>query len=425
MTEIRAFRGLSYAPTYLAPKVLAPPFDVIDQAARDRLLAASPYNVVRIDKGPEGHDEGWYAEAAEIKARWLADRVLTQSLEPALYGYRQEFSVGNQVRSRVGLIAAVRLMPWGQGIHPHERTRTGDRRDRLLHMRAVQAQMSPVFGIYSDPEGTTELLLTQPAGGALLTGSIDGVFHTFWRIGDPAMIAEARSLFRGRDIVIADGHHRYETALAYQAERRAAEGESRAIRPYDYVMMYLARAEAPGLTILPTHRIIVGAQELDQEAFLHGLHAHFELRPLWDRLGWAEIVAEASRGSVAFGLALPDMGAYVLRLRDPSRLSAIAPDAPPEAQRLDVTALETQILEPLLGISAASLAAGERVSYTIDADAAMQAVATRQAQAAFLLNPTTVEQVWQVASRGLTMPQKSTYFYPKPLTGLIFHPLIG
>ena len=425
MPEIRAFRGLRYAPDHLAAKTLAPPFDVIDEAARRRLLAGSPYNVVRIDKGPQGHGESWYREAAELKAEWLAAGILQRDETPALYGYRQVFVVDGQERERIGLIAAMRLQPWGRGIHPHERTRTGDRADRLMHMRALGANMSPVFGLYSDPKGETDPLLRVPSDALLLEAEIEGVRQSFWRIGDGETVAALQALLAQRDIVIADGHHRYETALAYQAERRAAEGDPDSPQPYDYVMMYLTRAEAPGLAILPTHRIVRGEQELDQESLLHSLHADFELRPLWNRALWQQALAQAARDSVALGLALPDMGAFVLRLRDPDRLAAIAPEAPQELRRLDVTVLEKLLLEPLMGISPQSLAAGERVSYSIDADAAMAAVAAHEAQAAILLNPTTVDQVWQAACHGVTMPQKSTYFYPKLLTGLVFHPLVA
>ncbi len=425
MPEIRPFRGLRYAPTHLAAEVLAPPFDVIDGQGRQRLLEASPHNVVRIDKGPQGHDESWYAQAAEIKAQWLQDGILQQDDTPALYGYRQVYTVDGQERQRLGLIAAVRLQPWGRGIHPHELTRTGDRADRLKHMRALGANMSPVFGLYSDPEGETDALLQREGEPLLMDAELDGVAQSFWRITDAAAVAGLQRFLAQSEVVIADGHHRYETALAYQAERRAAEGDPEGIQAYDYVMMYLTRAEAPGLTILPTHRIIVGAQELNQESLLHELHVDFEMRPLWDRSHWQQALAEAAGDGVALALVLPDMGAYILRLRDRNRLGILAPDAPPELRSLDVTVLQKLILGPLLGISAQSLAAGEGVSYTIDAHAAMAAVDARQAQAAFLLNATTVAQVWQAASHGMTMPQKSTYFYPKLLTGLVFYPLLA
>ncbi len=423
MAEIQPFRGLHYAPARLSAQVLAPPFDVIDEPLREQLLAASSYNVVRIDKGPAEHDESWYEQAAATKATWLREGILEQDDTPAFYGYRQVFQVDSQERERIGFIAAVRLQPWGQGIHPHEHTRASDRADRLRHMQALSAQMSPVFGLFSDPQGEVEPLLSCPGDPLLAETQIDGVTHSFWRITDPQTLAALQSFLAPREIVIADGHHRYETALAYQTERRAAEGDPAEIRPYDYVMMYLTRAEAPGLTILPTHRLLLGEEAVDEEALLHALHTDFELRPLWDKARWRQALAEAAQGSVALGLVLPHMGTFVLRLRDAARLAAAAPEAPPELRSLDVTILQKLILEPLMDISAESLAAGERVHYTIDAHQAIAAVARGEAQAAFLLNPTSVQQVWQAACHGLTMPQKSTYFYPKLLTGLVFRPL--
>ncbi len=423
MPEIQPFRGLRFSDTHLAPEVLAPPFDVIDETARQRLLDGSPHNIVRIDKGPQGHDEDWYQEAAEIKSQWIEAGVLVRDETPALYGYRQRFSLDGQEYERTGLIGAVRLQPWGQGIHPHERTRTGDRADRLMHMRAVRANMSPVFGIYRDPDGTIETLLAPPSGLLLDEAEVDGVEQSFWRIDDPAALALLSCLIGERDVVIADGHHRYETALAYQAERRQADGNPSQDQPYDYVMMYLTRAEAPGLRILPTHRVIHGVGELDQERLLHSLHADFDIRPLWNPENWAHILSVAAQDTVALGLAMRDMGTFILQLRDPGRLRVVAPDLPPELLRLDVSVLEKLILGPHLEISVESLAAGERVTYTVDAEAALEAVKSHQAQVAFLLNPTTVDQIWQVATHGMTMPQKSTYFYPKLLTGLVIYPL--
>ncbi len=422
MPEIQPFRGLRFSQEHLAPDVLAPPFDVIDEATRHSLLDRSPHNVVRIDKGPQGHDASWYQEAAQIKAQWIEDGVLVQDETPAFYGYRQRFTLDEVAYERVGLIGAVRLQPWGQGIHPHERTRTGDRADRLLHMRAVAANMSPVFGIYRDPDGVIEVLLAPPDELLLEEVVVDGVTQSFWRIDDPAALSALSGLLSERDIVIADGHHRYETALTYQAERRQADGDPPDTQPYDYVMMYLTRAEAPGLRILPTHRVIQGP-EVDQESLLHKLHADFDIRPLWNPENWAHILSVAAEDTVALGLSLPDMGNYVLQMRDPGGLRSVNPDLPQELLRLDVTVLERLILEPHLGISIESLAAGERVTYTVDAEAALQAVKSRQAQAAFLLNPTTIDQTWQVATHGMTMPQKSTYFYPKLLTGLVIYPL--
>jgi uncharacterized protein (DUF1015 family) len=423
MPEIKPFRGLRFSPAHLAPEVLAPPFDVIDEPTRQRLLDGSPHNVVRIDKGPQGHDEAWYQEAADTKARWIDTGILAQDETPALYGYRQLLTLDGVEHERTGLIAAVRLQSWGQGIHPHERTRTGDRADRLMHMRAVHANMSPVFGIFRDPEAVIEGLLAPPDELLLDQAKVDSVAQSFWRIDDPAAVALLCCLMSERDIVIADGHHRYETALAYQAERRQAEGDPAGDQPYDYVMMYLTRAEAPGLCILPTHRIIHGDGELDQERLLHSLHAEFDIRPLWNPGNWAQLLSMAAQDTVALGLALRDMGNYVLQLRDPERLRALAPGLPQELARLDVTILENLILGPHLGISAESLAAGERVTYTVDAEVALEAIKSRQAQAAFLLNSTSVDQIWQVATHGMTMPQKSTYFYPKLLTGLVIYPL--
>ncbi len=421
MVTVLPFHGLRYAPELVAASLFAPPYDVIDPRQRLAHLAGNPNNIVHIDLGPD-QDPAWYAEAARIRDRWLAERVLLREPQPALYGYQQHFAVGDKPYVRTGLLGTVRLAEWGRGIHPHERTRVGPRQDRLNLMRALRAQSSPVFGMYRDPSDEIGRWLTPPAQPDVDVTDAEGVRHLFWPITDGAALGALTAALARRDVVIADGHHRYETALAYRAERRAAEGNPGEQRPYDAVLMYLTSAESDGLRILAAHRV-VHAPIADPQALLNALRADFDLLALESAAHLSAAVTQTAPGEIAFGLCLGRAGAWLLKLRDRAAAQRHAGGLPAEIATLDVVALQDMILAPHLGISAQALAHDDSVSYTVNAEEACESVHAGRAQAAFILNPTRIDQVWHAALKGVTMPQKSTYFWPKLLTGLVLNPL--
>jgi uncharacterized protein (DUF1015 family) len=421
MVECLPLRGLLYAAHHTDGSCFAPPYDVIDARQQRRLLERNPFNVVRLILGQDPTDAEWHAAAAATLRRWTNEGVLQRDPAPAFYGYRQTFALpdGSQ-RVRAGLLGRVCLREWGDGIHRHERTRVGPRADRLRLMRAARANLSPVFGLYPDPHAELVAWLEPPA--ALLIDYVDdeGVRQQFWRIADPEAIQAISQGMAQREVVIADGHHRYETALAYRAERRAAEGDPRDPQPYDYVLMYLCAAESSGLCILPTHRVITQRVAIDAARLFSALSADFEIVRLESPELLTETLLGQQNGMPVFGLCLPDVGAWTLRLRDlSSARRAAGATAPVEVADLDVSVLQNSILTPHLGITPDLVATDERVAYTIDAQEACTQVAQGQASAVFVLNPTTVAQVFRAARAGVTMPQKSTYFYPKLLTGLV------
>ncbi len=425
MANVQPLRGLRYSRAHSRAGVYAPPYDVIDPAMRRALLAADPYNVVGIDLGPKPDDPAWYAEAAATKRRWLGEGVLARDAQPAFYGYQQTFRVPTgETLVRTGLIGRVELRAWGDGVHPHERTRLGPRADRLALMRATGAQTSPVFGMYHDPRGDATRWLVPPSDPLLDFVDAEGVRQVFWAITDAQATQAITAALAEREIVIADGHHRYETALAYRTGRREAEGDPAGVQPYDYALMYLAAAEDPGLRILATHRVVSGPDEsFGAGALLGGVQRHFDARRAEGAAPLHEAIAQSAGDGVAIGMCLPGGERWVLRLRAPeAALQAAEGHMAPDLALLDVAVLQNLILAPLLGLTAEVLAATERVSYTIHEDEACRAV-TGGALAAFILNPTSMDQVWRTALHGVTMPQKSTYFYPKLLTGLVFNPL--
>lgn len=425
MVVFQPLQAIIYQPALAGEAAFAPPYDVIDATQLAALRAASPYNVSRLILGPTLDAEDWHDAAAATLQQWLAEGALRRVARPAYYGYQQTFALPDGRRAtRSGLLGRLRLTSWGQGIHRHEHTRARAREDRLRLLRATRCNLSPVFGLAADPDGALCGHLAPPQRPWLDYTDADGVRQVAWPIYDPAQVAAIGRALAGREVVIADGHHRYETALAYRDERRRAEGDPAGERSYDYVLVYLAALEDPGLCILPTHRVIAPGPHLDPAALLRGLQADFALTRCDDVGALLRSLGELRDDGPAFACCLGAAGSWLLTPHDPSTLRQhLGQGLPAELAALDVVALQRLILEPRLGISVQDLVQGERVWYTIDALQAQRAVQEGRAGAAFLLNPTTVAQVWQAAIHGVTMPQKSTYFHPKLLTGLVLNPL--
>jgi len=404
VADVRPFRALRYAAA-AGPlgRLVAPPYDVISPEERRGYLAASPYNAVRLILPEVG-----YEEVGAMIASWRESGVLEQAEEPSLIAWTQTFALGDGVpRERRTILGAVGLEPYERRVvRPHERTHAGPKEDRLRLTRAVGANLSPVFGLYPDPEGAAWAALA-PTGppDAELTDH-EGTVHRLWRVTDPAALAGVAEAMRDRWILIADGHHRYETALAYRDERRAAAAGN-GPAPYDRVLMGLTALDDPGLVVLPTHRVL--------NRWPDGAGAAFASRRAG---GLDELLADlagAPDDAPALGLLLPD---------GPRLLTGPPHADPSPGARLDVTALERDVLVPHLGADQAALTADGTLSYTKDPNEAARLVASGTAAAAVLLRPIAKPAVAAVAEAGETMPQKSTYFHPKLLTGVAFHSLV-
>lgn len=433
MADVRPFRSLRYDPAVAGDpsRLIAPPYDVIGADEQRRLYAASPYNVVRLEYGEERPDDApgrdRYARAAADLRRWREGGALVLDEQPRFYLYEQEFSHDGR-RRRHALMAIVRLEPWDSGvILPHERTLPRPKEDRLRLLRAVRANISPVFGLYRDRRALGEL--TEPSGPPLLEAKTpDGQIHRLFAV-PPEHGDDIRSALASRAIYIADGHHRYETALAYRDERRAHAEVWTGEEPENFVLMALVAADDPGLVVLPTHRLLhppVVPHDLAPR-----LSRFFEIEDVtpksWDGTALLRLLARlaaAGRGTVAFGvLGLEEQRYHLMRLISFDAIEPLLPpDKPAVWKRLDVAVLQHVVLKACLGIDENAVAGGEVVSYTEDADQARIAVERGRARLAFLLNPTPVEQILAVADAGERMPQKSTYFYPKLATGLVLYP---
>ena len=437
MPEIRPFRALRYDRSTIEDEslVLAPPYDVIDPDEHERLLARHPANVVRLElpRGEPGDErDDRYRRAARTLAAWRSDGTLHKDPHPSIYVYEQAYLVpGTEVpRVQRGYFARLRLETFGPaaGVLPHERTMAGPREDRYKLLRATGVNTSPVVALYDDRGGVGRPILDEltrrPADLDIFDE--DDVRHRLWAVpadGDAAaIVAPLLAVAAAGPVTIADGHHRYETALRYRDERRMSRSceEDPA---FDYLLTLLIDAVAEPLTVLPTHRLLRNLDDEGVARLLDGLEAFFEVRRdvgRDDLRGRFEAIATEPGGAGRFGLWTRSGGAILV-----ARRHAFEPWLPAggEAVRgLDVTLLGVT-LERLAGIDAEALAAGA-VAYTKSADEALDAVDAGRdgTDAAFLLEPTPVASILAVAADGDVMPQKSTYFYPKALTGLVINP---
>ena len=437
MPDLRPFRALRYEPSRVRDlaAVVAPPYDVIDPEMRARLVARDPANVVRLDMPVEELGDGpddRYRRAARTLAAWRSDGTLRKDPQPSIYVYEQRYLVPGTERERTqrGFFARLRLEPYGpdSGVLPHERTLSGPKEDRYKLLRATGVNTSPVVVLFDDTSGSTEDRLAAVAGGPpdLDISDDDGVCHRMWSLpasGDgPASIVAGSLLEAGgaAPVTIADGHHRYETALRYRDERRMSRSCDED-PPFDYVLALMLEATRQELTVLPTHRLVRRIGSGGAEHLLARAPELFDIEPIEssDAMKAALTGGDAAGGRGRFGLWTRAGGAILTARRD-----AFAPFLPAggvAVRSLDVTLLATA-LDRLAGIDADAVADGA-VGYTKSAEDAIAAVDTGSgADAAFLLEPTPVVSIEAVAREGDVMPQKSTYFYPKALTGLVINP---
>lgn len=420
--RIEPFAGLVYNLKKTGPleQVLAPPYDLIDRVRQDELYARSPYNVIRLELNREPDRYG--ASAATLK-QWRAEGVLERLGQAGFFLYTQLFNHDGQSFQRQGLIVRLRLEEFAPGrILPHERTFSAPKEDRLRLLQATEVNTSSIFGLYPSTHAEVRELLGEVAGRRPLMQARDdlGTRHEVRMITEPAEIVLLQEAFEQLPLLIADGHHRYATALNYRAQRRAANAD--APGPYDYTMMTLVADDDPGLLILPTHRVL---RHLDPAA-VHNFTAHvrqfFALEEYDDADRLMERLRQGERGML--GVALRgEPRLWLLALRDPAMIDLVAPGMNPELRKLDVTLLHSLVFKRLLGIDEAAVRTGSNIEYTIDARAALVAVGAGQAAGAFLLNPPSVADLKRVGEAGETMPEKSTYFFPKLITGLVMNPL--
>jgi uncharacterized protein (DUF1015 family) len=389
-------------------RVAAPPYDVIDARQRAELVARSPYNVVEIDL-PVADDDP-YTHAAAVFDAWRRDGILVRDDEPALWALEQDYAgPDGRRRTRHGFFARVRVEDYGPGrIRPHERTHPGPKEDRLRLTRATRANLSPIFSLYDDPAGAAWAALA-PHLAAPPWGEVtddDGTVHRLWRVADPGAAAAVTATLADAELLIADGHHRYETARVYHAEGGAG-----------HVLMCLVALQDPGLTVFPTHRLLTGLDDARRQALRSTIERDFEIASVP-----SEQLEPTGNGPVRIGyLDGHHRRPLMLTLRDPAIAAAALPDKPAPYRALDTAVLEALVLHGALGMSEDDISHLNGLDYARDAAQARQRVESGAAEAAFFMRGTPVAQVRDVAAAGESMPPKSTYFFPKVLTGMVFN----
>jgi uncharacterized protein (DUF1015 family) len=417
------------------------PYDKITPEMQAKYYAASPFNLVRIILGkPQSDDtaqENVYSRAARSFDEWRRAGIFLQDRQPSIYTYAQSFSLPDTgaAKERRGFIALGRVEDYSAGIvFRHEQTLAKPKADRLNLLRSTRAHFGQIFMLYSDPKGEIDpLLATNRPPDAEVTDEY-GVRHRLWQLGDPGLLQLVRAKMHDKKLIIADGHHRYETALTYRDERRTGadvptgagkvpnSGPGSELAPYEWVMMTFINMDAPGLVILPTHRVVHGLAAFDAETFLRRVHEYFEVEQVFGAVSGGratELLRDAGQSDTAI-LAVTADGAFLLRAR--AGIGAHLSGFSARQQKLDVVRLHKLLLEQVLGISEEAIREQLNVGYLRDAQEAITAV-REGASIAFLLNPVPVRQVREIAFAGEVLPQKSTDFYPKLLSGLTIYAL--
>ncbi|MGQ9734570.1 MAG: DUF1015 domain-containing protein [Candidatus Bipolaricaulia bacterium] len=428
MAEIFPFRGIRYNPEKVdLSEVVTQPYDKITPEMQEGYYLRSPYNFVRIDLN-RSPGEQRYTEAKETLERWLAEGIMIRDQGPTIYAYYQDYqSDAGERLTRKGFIALFKLAGYGKEILPHERTLAKPKEDRLKLMRATRANLGQVFVLYSDPKLAINQLLDWAISGRSPLSAVDafdpGASHRLWPIQDRAILEGIMEAMRDKTLFIADGHHRYETALAFRDEMEAAGERCSCPECYHNVMLTFVNMDDRGLMIFPTHRLIHELGELDLKRLERELARYFSLEKLKEREQLLEELRRAGReGGHAFGLSLRGLDSYyLLKLKDEAVMDELVPDRSLEWRRLDVTICHYLLLDKLFGIPPEAVEG--RVDYKRSAQEALELVSRGKEAAAILLNPTKVEEVRQIARNGERMPQKSTDFYPKMLSGLVVNKL--
>ena len=447
MAQVYPFCAFRYNPTR-APfdRVLTQPYDKISPAMQDKYYAADPHNLIAVEKGRahpgDGPQNNVYTRAAAALENWIRESVIARDPAPSFYAYTQEYAAGNdERRTRRGFIGAGKLEDYSAGVvFRHEQTLSGPKADRLELLRHTKMHTGQLFMLYSDPERRVDRILAETElTTAPVTEMRDeyGVVHRLWMIAEREPVAAIRKAMQHQKLVIADGHHRYETALTYRNECRARTGKADPDAPYERAMMTFINTRSEGLTILPTHRVAANVHDFSWSGVRRHLEPWFaaetfpfsnaEQKASAQKRFLAKLVeARAKRAIGVYPLEPRQKRAfYVLTLREGVNLGQLVPSVRPLQRELDVVLLHEGILEPALGITPQAVTKEANLTYEREAAAALEAVDSGRAQISFLLNPCDVEQVMKIATAGEVMPQKSTDFYPKLLSGITMYRVDG
>lgn len=436
MARILPFQGIHYNPDKIESfsDVTTPPYDVISEAKQNEYHARHPNNIIRLILGKttesDSSENNPHTRAAGFYREWLSKGILKKSETPALYLTAVDFPLGSQTVRRYGLIAKVRLEPFEKKIIlPHEKTFSKVKSERLGLMKHCHANFSPIFSLYMDSENILNRLISASTD---VPGEMDftddsGHRHLLWRFADPDLHQWVEKAFEGKTLFIADGHHRYETALNYRNWLNETKPGLSETHPSNFIMMSLVSMSDPGLVILPAHRIISGIQPDTMENFLGKAGNFFEISNISNGSGGASSLMAQLNSNVEshqLGVVLKHpRGIYLFSLK-PGVMDNLFSEEPAALRHLDVTILTRLILMELIGFDQQSLDNEKSITYSSKDMEAIDAVRSGNCDMSFILRPTRIEQVQKVAEEGLIMPRKSTYFFPKVLTGQVLRDLL-
>jgi uncharacterized protein (DUF1015 family) len=423
MAEIRAFRGLCYNPAKIdqISNVIAPPYDVISPEQKKELLARSPYNIVRLIL-PDG--ENPYRSANLILQTWVQQQILLHDPTPGIYCYHQTFKTPEgEEKTRKGFLALTRLVDLDKGIVlPHEATLSAPKEDRLLLLRACKTNFSPIFSLYSDPDLMVEKLLEPFTIAPPRTkAETEGTINTFWAIFDQDAVQKVQSVMKNHWVLIADGHHRYESCLQYRDERSREDKNPDA--PFHFTLMYFCNIDQPGITVLPYNRAVLNLPSFDPETILRKASEYFSVRSFDNSKSAVSELKTAGRERTAFVARFAGTSDWKLfQLKPETKLESYYPPGTPESvQNLDVNILHKLFLGIILSISDEDIRNQTYLKYYKNVEEEQKDFEEGKLQIAFFLNPTRVDQVVEVSKAGKKMPQKSTFFYPKLMTGFVMN----
>lgn len=436
MAKVLPFKGLRYNIEKFEDlaTVTAPPYDIISPEEQAAIYDYSENNIIRIDFGKELADDtdknNRYTRAGELLDKWIAEEVLKFEDAPAFYIYEQVFSLPGSVaqNSFKGIISAVQLEEFSKKvILPHEETISKAKTDRLNLMRTTGANISQIYSLYLDEDKKINEIISQQSSGEpdIQFTTPDGIIQNIWIVKCPEVTQKITDLFEGKQLFIADGHHRYETALNYQREFRGANDCPDELQPYDTIMMMLVSMDDDGLFVFPTHRMLKDVENFDENMLVSVLTDRFTASKIHFTEGdYADIITERlskTADDKLFALYTGEDYYYLLKLKDLSVMENEIPDMSAAYRNLDVTILHTLILEKYFGIDKENMAQQKNLVYTRSADEAVEAVQSGEFCCSFIINPTKVSEIKEVSLAGEKMPQKSTYFWPKLVTGIVMH----
>ena len=436
MATVKPFHGVRYNPNKVEDlsKVVSQPYDRIRHGLQDQYYDLHPYNIVRITKGREhpgdqASVEDVYTRARDYYQAWLDAGYLLRDAKPAFYVYHQTFTLsdGSELTRRA-FVGALELAEFEEGIVlPHERTHSGPKVDRLNLLRATAVNFGQIFMLHPDPENRINAIFDAAIDGREPSVDVRELFEKdvrqeMWVVTDPEVVAQISAEMASKTgLIIADGHHRYETALNYRAEMRKKFPDAPASAGFNFRMVTLVSMDDPGLTILPTHREIHNYQAKSTSQVIEDAKEYFEVKPVEGRAALEEEMAKATTTDRRIGFY--DGAYYLLRLSDPEAMARVVPERAEEWRMLDVSILHELMIERVMDMSKEKVEAKENIDYHRDVDLAIQQVDEGRAQCIFIMNPTRIEEVKACSAQGEKMPQKSTDFYPKVITGLVAMPV--